>query len=367
MRWITLFLLCTPAFAAEPTSAPRIKDLASIEGVRDNQLVGYGIVVGLAGTGDRRQTIFSAQSLSNMLERTAGVIVPPSAMRVTNTAAVMVTATLPPFARPGSKLDVTASAIGDAGSLQGGVLLITSLKGVDGQTYAVAQGPLAIGGYAASAAGTSKSLNHPNVGRAANAALVERPAPAVKIQDAVVWQLNSPDFTTAARIAKAVNAAFPDDTNPLAKAENSGTVVVRIPPSLREQSTQFIAQMEGIRVEADVVARVVVNERTGTVAFGKDVVLLPASIVHGALSVEIQTDFIVSQPEAFSQGKTQTVPKVDLQVTEEKGKSIVLPKNVTVEQLVKALGGIGATPRDIISILQNLRAIGALTAELVTI
>lgn len=355
------------AWAADSDSAIRIKDLASLEGVRENQLVGYGVVVGLAGTGDRRQTVFSAQSLVNLLERTAGVIVPPTAIRVMNTAAVMVTGVLPPFARPGSKIDVTASAIGDAPSLQGGILLITSLRGVDGQTYAIAQGPLTLGGYIVATGGTAKTMNHPTVGRIAGGASIERPAPTVKFQDHVTWQLNSPDFTTAVRLAKAINTAFRDTQDPLAKAENSGVVTVRIPTELRGQSAQFISEIEGLRVETDVVARVVVNERTGTIAFGKDVVILPANIMHGALTVEVQTDFNVSQPEPFSQGKTQVTPQIDVKVNEEKAKNISLPKGVTVERLVKALGGIGATPRDIISILQNLKAVGALAAEVVTI
>lgn len=356
--------LAATADVTPQAGAIRLKELATIEGVRDNQLIGYGIVVGLAGTGDRRQTVFSAQSLTNLLERTAGVIVPPQAIRVTNTAAAMVTATLPPFARPGIKLDVTVSAIGDAGSLQGGILLITSLKGVDGQTYAVAQGPLAISGYVSGALGTSKAMNHPTVGRVANGAMVERPAPAVLFQERLRWQLRQSDFTTAVRIAGAINARFPDPDHPIASAENNSAVLVRIPNGYGSEPARFIAEMELLKVEADQVARVVVNERTGTIAFGKDVVLSPASVMHGALTVDIQTDFNVSQPEPFSRGSTQVVPQVNVAVREEKAKALTLPKGVTVEQLVKALGSIGATPRDVIAILQNLKAAGALAAEL---
>jgi flagellar P-ring protein FlgI len=367
MHWLSCLLLPLMLGATDPDTPPagvRLKDLAAVEGVRDNQLVGYGLVVGLAGTGDRRQTIFSAQSLANMLERTAGVIIAPQAVRVTNMAAVMVTASLPAFARPGAKIDITVSAIGDAGSIQGGVLLITSLKGVDGQVYALAQGALTLGGYAAGALGSSKTMNHPTVGRVANGAMVERPAPSAPLQGELHWQLRQPDFTTAVSIAQAINARF-QATPPIARAENNSLIAVQVPPQYANQAARFIAEMEILKVESDQVARIVINERTGTIAFGKDVSIAPASVIHGALTVDIQTDFNVSQPAPFArQGSTQVTPQVDVTIHEEKAKNLTLPKGVTVEQLVKALGSIGATPRDVIAILENLKATGALSAEL---
>src|ERR1051325_193102 len=213
--------------AASLLPAARLKDLVTIEGVRDNQLIGYGLVVGLAGTGDRRQTMFSAQSLTNMLER-MGVSVPPTAIRVNNTAAVMVTATLPAFAQPGTRLDITAAAIGDASNLQGGILVLTSLRGADGQVYAVAQGPIMTGGFSAGKGGSSQTVNHPTVGRAPAGAIVERAAPSVAPKNVIRLQLRQSDFTTSARIVEAVNKSFHSETAP-ARAESSGVVAVPVP------------------------------------------------------------------------------------------------------------------------------------------
>ncbi len=344
---------------ALPNNA-RLRDIASVEGMRDNQLIGYGLVVGLAGTGDRRQTVFSAQSLTNMLER-MGVSVSPTAIRVTNTAAVMVTAALPALSRPGNNVDVTVSAIGDTSNLQGGILLLTSLRGTDGQVYAVAQGPLVLGGYSASALGSSKSVNHPTVGRVPNGATVERPAPTPVPGPQLRWQLHRADFTTATRIADAINKSF---AKTVAQAETGGAVLVSVPSEYKGREVQFIAAMESLAVDAESPARVVVNERTGTIVVGKDVAISPVSIMHGALSVEIQTNYLVSQPAPLSGGATQVVPQVKVNVGEERAKTVVLPAGATVENLVKALGSIGATARDIIAILQNLKAAGALNAEL---
>jgi flagellar P-ring protein precursor FlgI len=356
MRYLTtLTLLFTTVLAGA-----RLKDIAAIEGVRDNQLMGYGLVVGLAGTGDRRQTMFSAQSLTNLLER-MGVSVPASAIRVANTAAVLVTATLPPFARIGNKIDVTVSAIGDAPSLQGGILVITSLKGGDGQVYAVSQGALVIGGYSAGRLGTSKSVNHPTVGRIPNGATVERAVPSSISDAALRWQLRQADFTTAVRIASAINAKY---DSPIARADDGGVVSVSVPEQFRGNVAQFIAGIEMLPVIPDQNARVVVNERTGTVTIGRDITLAPVSVMHGALSVEVQTSYNVSQPQPFAQGTTEIVPQVSVNINEERAKTLVLPQGATVENLVRALNSIGATPRDIIAILQNLKSAGALDAEL---
>lgn len=345
------------------TRAARIKDLASIEGVRENQLIGYGLVVGLAGTGDRRQTVFSAQSLTNLLER-MGVSVPPSAIRVNNVAAVMVTATLPPFAQPGTKLDVTAAAIGDASNLQGGLLLLTSLRGADGQVYAVAQGPVVTGGFVAGRGGTSQTVNHPTVGRVPNGALVERAAPSVISTGQVRLQLRKPDFTTSTRIADALNRKFASLPRPPALAENSAVIRVEIPPDWRSNPAGFVAEIENLAVETDRQARVVINERTGTIVMGKQVRIAPVAILHGNLSVEIQTSYAVAQPAPLSQGTTEVVPQVGVGVKEEKTRNVVLQDGATVEDLVRALAAIGATARDVIAILQSLQSAGALEAEL---
>ena len=347
-------------FEAPCFGASRLKDLVSLEGVRDNQLIGYGLVVGLAGTGDRRQTVFSAQSLTNLLQQ-MGVSVAPTAIQVRNTAAVMITATLPPFAQPGSKIDVTAGAIGDAANLQGGLLLLTTLRGIDGSTYAVAQGPVVTGGFVAGRSGNSQTLNHPTVGRVPNGAIVERPAPSIAPTDRIKLQLRQADFTTAVRIAAGVNQRF---GSAVAVAENSGLVQVSLPKDYSSRSVDFIAEMEKISVEADQVARVIVNERTGTIVMGKEVKVAPVAIMHGSLSVEIQTTFSVSQPQTLSQGNTAVVPETGVDVKEEKARNIVLKDGATVEQLVRALLSIGSTPRDIIAILQNLRSAGALDAQL---
>jgi flagellar P-ring protein precursor FlgI len=338
----------------------RLKELISIEGVRDNQLIGYGLVVGLAGTGDRVQTVFSAQSLTNLLER-MGLTVSPTAIQVKNTAAVMVTATLPPFSQPGSRIDATAAAIGDAPSLQGGILLMTGLKGPDGQVYAVAQGPLVIGGFVAGAQGNSKAVNHPTVGRMPNGAIVERGVPAPAFGNQLRLQLQQADFATAARIAGVVNKRFEG----AAHADNSALITIGVPDSWLKQPTEFIAEIESLTIEPDTTAKIVVNERTGTIIMGKQVHIAPVAIMQGNLTVEIQTIQEVSQSNAFSTGGTTKVtPQVNSNVTQDAAKNLVLKNGATVEELVQALTSIGSNPRDIISILQNLKTAGALEAEL---
>ena len=357
-----LVLLSLPRpLAAAPA---RLKELVTLEGVRDNQLIGYGLTVGLNGTGDRRQTVFSAQSLTNMLER-MGLTVPPSAIQVKNTAAVMITATLPPFAQPGSRIDVTVAAIGDAANLGGGLLLMTGLRGADGQVYAVAQGPLVTGGFAAGATGTSQVVNHPTVGRVPNGAIVERGIPPATLGSTIRLQLRQADFTTSAHVAEAINKKFAAAGAPLARAENAAAIHVAIPEAYASRSTEFVAELEALSVEADRPSKVVVNERTGTIVMGKEVRISPVAILHGNLNVEIQTTFTVSQPAPLSSGgSTQVVPQVGVGVNEEKARNIVLKEGATVEELVRALMAIGSTPRDIIAILQNLRAAGALECEM---
>ena len=361
MRIAFALMICL-GFGSGLPAATRLKDIVSLEGVRENQLVGYGIVVGLNGTGDKRQTIFSAQSLANILEK-MGVAVAGTAIKVSNTAAVMVTATLPPFAQPGTKIDVTAAAIGDASNLQGGLLLMTSLRGANGQVYAVAQGPVVTGGFVAGRGGTSQTVNHPTVGRAPNGASVERAAPSVEPTARVRLQLRTADFATAARIAAVVNKQFGDNAS-VARAENSALVNIDTPDAWRPRMAEFIAAIEDLHVEVDLPAKIVVNERTGTIVMGKEVRVSPIAILHGNLSVEIQTKLIVSQPAPLSTGTTQVVPEQSVTARDEPTKSVVLKQGATVEELVRALTAIGSSARDIIAILQNLRAAGALDAEL---
>jgi len=364
-RSTQLFCLLLALLGANPApAAARLKELVSFEGMRDNQLIGYGLVVGLAGTGDRKQTILSAQSLSNMLER-MGLTVDPNAITVKNTAAVMVTATLPPFAQPVTHIDATAAAIGDTATLQGGLLLLTSLRGTDGQVYAVAQGPVVTGGFTAGRAANSQSVNHPTVGRVPSGAIVERPAPSVNPTGRVRLQLHDADFTTSARIADAVNRKFAAGGASIAHAENSALVSVAIPTDYSARSTEFLSELEKVTVDADRPARVVINERTGTIVMGGEVHISPVAIMYGNLTVQVQTTFAVSQPAPLSSGgKTEVVPEVTVGAKEEKARNVVLKQGATIEELVRALSAIGSTPRDIIAILQNLRAAGALEAEL---
>lgn len=354
-------LVCLIISLAGPLQGARLKDLASIEGVRDNQLIGYGLVVGLAGTGDRQQTVFSTQSLSNLL-RKMGVNVDPNGLRVNNVAAVMVTAELPAFATPGIRVDVTVSSIGDAGSLQGGTLVLTSLRAADGEVYAAAQGPLSIGGFAAGGGGTGVQVNHPTVGRIPGGALVERPAPTAAPDPAGFrLQLREPDFVTAARIEAALLEEFPEAR---IVAESSGTLRIRMPDAFHDHPIGFLARMDALEVETDRKARVVLNERTGTVVIGGQVRIAPVAVLHGSLTVQVVTDYNVSQPGPFSAGQTTVTPQVDVRVTEEAARPAIVPEGATVEELIESLVSIGSTPRDVIAVMQSIAAAGALEAEL---
>jgi flagellar P-ring protein FlgI len=352
------FMLVLPVFGLS-----KLKDLATVEGVRDNQLLGYGLVVGLAGTGDRQQTVFSAQSLANVLQR-MGVTVSPTAITVKNTAAVLVTGTLPPFAQPGMKIDVTVSSIGDAPNLQGGLLIMTPLKAADGLVYAVAQGALLTGGFSAGGAGAIKVVNHPTVGRIPEGALVEKLAPSSEPKSEVKLQLKRMDFGTASLVAEAINKKYSSLLLPPARAENGAVVTVTVPPSYSNRSVEFIAELEDIAVQPEHMSRIVVNERTGTIVMGKEVHVAAVAIMHGNLTVEVQTTYSVSQPAPFSQGTTEVLPQTQVSANEDKTKNLILKDGATVEDLVRGLNTIGSTPRDIIAILQDLRAAGALDADL---
>jgi flagellar P-ring protein precursor FlgI len=284
-------------------------------------------------------------------------------MRVANVAAVMVTAILPSFAQPGVKIDATAAAIGDSSNLQGGVLLMTDLKGANGQTYAVAQGAVVTGGFVAGRGGVSQMVNHPTVGRVPEGATVEKVAPSVEPSLSVRLQLHASDFATSVRIAAAINQRF-TGTEPIARAENAALVAVSPPAEWKDRIAEFIAAVEEVKVEVDRPARIVVNERTGTIVMGSDVRISPVAILHGNLTVEIQTNLMVSQPYAGSAGTTQVVPEQKVVAKDEPTRNVVLKEGATVEELVRALTAIGSSARDIIAILQNLRVAGALNADL---
>jgi flagellar P-ring protein precursor FlgI len=359
--------LAAPA-AARAESAPqlaRVKDVATIEGIRDNQLVGYGLVVGLRGTGDSSQTVFPAQTLISALER-MGVTVPQtgsnsaSNMQVKNMAGVFVVATLPPFSRPGYKMDITVSSAGDARSLDGGILLMTPLYGPDGQVYAEAQGALVLGGYMATSGGNSKQLNHPTTARIPGGALVERPGPfELKQMHTVSVVLNDADFHTAERMAAAIDRALGSTR---AHVIDSRRVEVSAAPD--EDVAALLDRIEAVEVEVFPRARVVVNERTGTVVIGGTVRLQPVSILHGGLSVNVISETMVSQPNPLSTGTTQVVQQTTLQAQDKPVNRIDLKEGATVEDLVQELQRTGAGARDVISILQAMKEAGALEADL---
>ncbi len=364
-RYLASFFLLS-AVAAAATGEEhgvRLKDLVTIEGVRTNQLVGYGLVVGLNGTGDRQQTLFSAQSLTNLLQR-MGVSVSPTLITVKNTASVIVTATLPAFGQPGASVDATVAAIGDASNLQGGLLVLTTLRGINGQVYATVQGPVITGGFIAGrSSANSQTVNHPTVGRIPNGVSIERVAPSVQLGNTVKLQLKDADFMTSARISEAVNHHFAA-AGTIAHADNPGLVTVSLPAKYSTQPTEFVAELEALDVEPDRVARVVINERTGTVVLGSEVRIAPVAVMHGNLTVEIQTHLIPVPNGPFSSAPGTVAPETTVAAKAEKSRNIVLNNGATVEELVKALAAIGSTTRDVIAILESLRAAGALDAQL---
>ena len=348
-------------FAGPLDAASRIKDVAAFEGVRDNQLFGYGLVTGLNGTGDGTQSFFSTQTLANLLER-SGITIEPRGMRAKNNAAVMVTATLPPFARQGSRIDVVVSSIGDAKSLQGGVLIMTPLLAADGQVYAVAQGQIALGGYSVGGGATRAQVNHTTSARITNGGLVEKEVEVdFSGRRSLNLVLNRNDFTSASRAAKAINDTLGYDA---ADAIDGRTISLWVPGEYANRLVEFMAVVENARVEMDNSARVVMNERTGTIVLGREVRVSEVSIIHGSLSLQVGTTFTASQPFPFSQGETVLVPEETLTVVEEPARIATIREGASVEEIVRALNDIGATPRDVIAILQAIKAQGALAAEL---
>jgi flagellar P-ring protein precursor FlgI len=348
-----------------PSSAQamRLKEVASVQGVRNNQLVGYGLVVGLDGTGDQTtSTPFTTQSLAAMLQQ-MGVTVPPGTnMQLKNVAAVMVTAQLPPFAQPGQQIDVNVSSLGNAKSLRGGTLIATPLKGADGQVYALAQGNLIVGGAGASAAGSKVQINHLSAGRVPEGATVERAVPTPLNQgDTLQLDLNSNDFNTAREVARAINTKM---GNGIAQALDGRVVRVRMPEGTDARVT-FMADIENIDIAlATPAAKVVINARTGSVVVNQTVTLNPCAVAHGSLSVTINSTPVISQPAPFSKGETVSRDKAEITIKQEPGSLIQLPAGTKLADVVKALNSLGATPQDLLAILQAMKTAGALNAEI---
>jgi flagellar P-ring protein precursor FlgI len=362
---VSTLLCCAIIQADEPKHAirqVRLRDISTVEGVRDNMLIGYGLVVGLKKTGDSQQTQFSTQTLANILAR-MGLQIPVSSVQVRNVAAVFVTATLPPFARPGTRIDVTISSIGDAKSLEGGLLLLTPLRASDGQDYAAAQGPLVLAGYTAGAHGNTTTVNQPTVGRVPNGGIVERDA-SVDLSHLthVSMLLRDPDFGVARDAAAAINKEF---GRGVARALDGSRIEVNASGLMPDGISVFLAKVGEVQVAVPTTAKVVVNERTGTVVMGSDVSLGACSILQGSLAVNIFTTYEVSQPQPLSaKGTTVVIPETTVTAKESPAQAVRLKEGATVEDLVRGLQAIGATSRDIIAILQAIKAAGALQAEL---
>lgn len=361
--FLMLTLAMTPGFAA----AERIKDIAAVAGVRDNQLLGYGLVVGLDGTGDQTtQTPFTIQSIRNMLNQ-LGIVVPDNVNpQLKNVAAVMVHANLPPFAKPGSTIDVTVSSMGNAKSLRGGALIMTPLKGADGSIYAMAQGNLVVGGFGASTNdGSSISVNVPSVGRIPNGATVEREVPTAFLNaEFLTFNLHRSDFTTANRMAQAIDETL----GPNSAVAMDGSSVRVVAPVAQSQRVAFMSILENIEVDpGQAPARVIVNSRTGTVVIGSKVGVTAAAVTHGSLTVTISNDPIVSQPEALSGGNTVVVPKQSIDVEQEQSRMFLFNPGVALDSIVEAVNNVGAAPGDLVAILEALKEAGALRAELIII
>jgi flagellar P-ring protein precursor FlgI len=358
-------LLVTLAAAQGENHKVLIRDVATVEGIRNNSLIGYGLVVGLKGTGDKQQTYFTIQTLASILQR-MGVEIPSavlqSTVQVKNVAAVFVTANLPPFSRPGMPLDVTVSSAGDARSLEGGLLLLTPLYAADGQVYAAAQGALVVGGYAAGSATNSKQVNHPTVGRIPNGGLIERDSALdlTKLQHLSLL-LEDASFTTVEEVASVINREL---GAPAATVIDSRRVDIATPVPGHEALPALLARLENLEIRVRRKARVVVNERTGTVVMGRDVRLGAVSILHGSFSIEVTTTYTASQPNALAGGQTEVLPETKVKTTDAPARNVELNEGASVEELVTRLQALGATSHDVISILQAIKAAGALDAEL---
>ncbi|HEX9445369.1 MAG TPA: flagellar basal body P-ring protein FlgI [Candidatus Binatia bacterium] len=365
-RRVFALALFFTAYFSFPADAARIKDLAQVEGVRSNQLIGYGLVVGLDGTGDRQNTEFTVQTLTNLLQAYQ-IKVDPAVVRVKNVAAVMITAEVPPFAQTGTRLDAVVSSAGDAQSLSGGTLLLTPLKGADGRVYGVAQGAVSLGGgYTALGIGARISKNHQTTGRVTAGVLLERSIDSeiLTAQGEVKININKPDFTTAQRITDAINGA---ELKFIAQPVSPGVVVVRVPFQFQENPIAFVSSIETLEVAPDTPARVVINERTGTVIIGKRVRIAPVAVAHAGLHITVKEDQKVSQPPPFSKGQTVVVPDTKVTIVEPERRQLMeLPgTGVDLSEVVLALNALGVTPRDLLAVFEALREAGALQAELV--
>jgi flagellar P-ring protein precursor FlgI len=362
--WVTALAASAALWwPAGAQAASRIKEVASVQGVRSNQLAGYGLVVGLDGTGDQSQGApFTAQSLAAMLQQ-MGVAVPPGVqLQAKNVAAVMVTAALPPFAQPGQEIDVNVSSMGNAKSLRGGMLIATPLKGADGQIYAIAQGSLIVGGAGASASGSKVTINHLSAGRVPGGATVERSVPTPLAQgEFIQLDVTSADFATAREVARVINTAKGEGT---AFALDGRAVRVRAPADMN-QRVAFLADVENLSLElARPAARIVLNARTGSVVMNDAVTLAPCAVAHGSLSVTISSTPVISQPNALAQGQTVQASKADIAITQQGGALVQMPAGAKLADVVKALNALGATPQDLLAILQAMKSAGALQAEI---
>ncbi len=361
MRRFLLLLLPLFLAGADTKLELPLREVANLQGVRGNMLLGYGLVVGLKGTGDTIQSKFTIQSLANLMAR-QGIAIPTTGVNVKNVASVMVTAELPAFARPGQRVDITVSSNGDAGSLAGGTLLMTPLQGPDGQVYVVGQGPILVGGFSVATAGASNSKNHPTAGRIPEGGLVEREVGG-NFNDRKVlrYSLQEEDFTTAVRVVKAINTELPSAS---ARALDSRTIEVPIPAEFQGRTVELVARLENLPIQLQSKARVVVNEKTGTVIMGADVKIGAVSIVQAGLSISVTSKSQVSQPAPLSKGKTTTTTTSAIKVEEEKPKAFTLEPGTTVGRLAEILNNVGVTPRDLVAILQAMKDAGALNAEL---
>lgn len=363
IKSIASAILLAALFAVSSVHAERIKDLATIQGVRSNQLIGYGLVVGLDGSGDQTtQTPFTVQSMISMMQQ-MGVNLPPgTSLQLKNVAAVMITSALPAFAQPGQTLDVTVSSIGNAKSLRGGTLLMTPLKGADGRVYAIAQGNLVVGGAEASGGGSSAQINHLSVGRISGGATVERALPSV-IGDAnlINIELIETNFSTASLVVDAINKHFGSNT---ASAQDARVIRVQLPENSNDRVT-FLGQLESINLTpAKTAAKIIMNARTGSVVMNQSVTLDTCAVSHGNLSVVIRTTPSVSQPASFSNGATAITQTSQVEINKEPGKVMLIDEGATLADVVKALNAIGASPQDLLAILQALKAAGSLHADL---
>ena len=357
---ILITALMIVGFAANGFAA-RLKDIVDIKGVRANQLIGYGLVIGLNKSGDSNSSTFTRTSIVNMLEN-MGVTVDEKAIKAGNAAAVMVTSELPPFSRQGNRLDVLVSSVGDAKSLQGGTLMLTPLRGADGQVYAVAQGPLSIGGWAESAGGNEVRKNHPTVGMIPSGAIVEREIPFdFNTLPELELSLQNEDFSTAARVSSTINQALGQNA---AKAVDGRTIKVLIPENYRTHLVPLMARIENLEVQSDSLAKVVVNERTGTIVMGENVRISTVAVSHGNLHIQIRSTPVVSQPAPLSGGQTVVANQQDVSISEDGGKIVVMEEGASIGDVVRALNAIGVAPRDLVSILQSIKASGALQARL---